>query len=109
MHINILHGKTCIFFLQQVARFGLTGDSSLYILLPLSSKASDLLQVEEKMTDTAVRQMIEQMATMSTQHIEVTLPQIKLDTQSDMNILLKKLGLFIFYLLVNQFEFNSSH
>lgn len=77
----------------QVARFSLTGDNSLYILLPRTSKASDLLQLEEKMTDIAVRQMIEQLKTMSPQHIEVTLPQIKLDVQPDLNILLKKLGL----------------
>ncbi|CAK6977173.1 plasma protease C1 inhibitor [Scomber scombrus] len=77
----------------QVARFSLTGDSSLYILLPRSSKASDLQEVEVRMTDTAVRQMIEQMKTTLPQHIEVTLPKIKLDVQPDMNILLKKLGL----------------
>ncbi|GLD66933.1 plasma protease C1 inhibitor-like protein [Lates japonicus] len=77
----------------QVARFALSGDSSLYILLPRSSKAADLQQVEEKMTDTAVRQMIEQMKTTPPQQIEVTLPQIKLDVQPDMNLLIKKLGL----------------
>ncbi|XP_040000915.1 plasma protease C1 inhibitor [Xiphias gladius] len=77
----------------QVARFALSGDSSLYILLPRSNDVTELQQVEEKMTDTAVRQMIEQMKTTATQHIEVTLPQIKLDVQPDMNILIKKLGL----------------
>nr|AFO64913.1 C1 inhibitor [Oplegnathus fasciatus]AHA51697.1 C1 inhibitor precursor [Oplegnathus fasciatus] len=77
----------------QVARFALTGDSSLYILLPRSNTVADLQQVEEKMTDTAVRQMIEQMKTTSPQHVEVTLPQIRLDFQPDMNILIKKLGL----------------
>ncbi len=82
-----------------MARFALTGDSSLYILLPLSNTVVDLQQVEEKMTDTAVHQMIEQMKTTSPQHVEVTLPQIKLDFQPDMNILIKKLGLFIFRVL----------
>lgn len=77
----------------QVARFYLTGDSSLYILLPRSNKVTDLQQVEERMTDTAVRQMIEQMKTTSPQHIEVTLPKIKLNVEPDMNILIKKLGL----------------
>lgn len=84
---------------QQVARFALTGDSSLYILLPRSNTVADLQQVEEKMTDTAVREMIEQMKTTPPQSIEVTLPQIKLDVQPDMNILIKKLGLFIFHVL----------
>ncbi|XP_070842671.1 plasma protease C1 inhibitor [Chaetodon trifascialis] len=77
----------------QVARFALTGDSSLYILLPRSNTATDLQQVEEKMTDTAVHQMIEQMKITPPQSVEVTLPQIKLDVQPDMNILIKKLGL----------------
>ncbi|XP_042341707.1 plasma protease C1 inhibitor [Plectropomus leopardus] len=79
--------------MAQVARFALSGDSSLYILLPRSNKVSDLQQVEERMTDTAVRQMIEQMKTVSPQQIEVTLPQIKLDVEPDMNLLIKKLGL----------------
>ncbi|XP_008284485.1 plasma protease C1 inhibitor isoform X2 [Stegastes partitus] len=77
----------------QVAKFGLTGDSSLYILLPRSNKVTDLQQVEEKLTDTAVLQMIEQMKTAAPQQMEVTLPQIKLDVQPDMNLLIKKLGL----------------
>ncbi|XP_074555154.1 plasma protease C1 inhibitor [Halichoeres trimaculatus] len=77
----------------QVARFALSGENSLYILLPYSRTAADLQRVEQRMTDTAVKQMIAQMATMSPQHVEVTLPRIKLDVQSDINILIKKLGL----------------
>lgn len=91
-----------------MARFSLTGDSSLYILLPRDSKASDLQKVEGKMTDTTVRQMIEQMKTTPPQHIEVTLPQIKLDVEPDMNMLLKKLGL-LFYLLFYLCELNYSN
>ncbi|XP_029949045.1 plasma protease C1 inhibitor [Salarias fasciatus] len=77
----------------QVARFALTGNSSLYVLLPRTGKAADLQQVEEKMTDTAVREMIEQMKATAPQQMEVTLPQITLDVTPDMNILIKKLGL----------------
>uniref|UniRef100_UPI003AADF467 plasma protease C1 inhibitor n=1 Tax=Centroberyx gerrardi TaxID=166262 RepID=UPI003AADF467 len=77
----------------QVARFPLTGGSSLYILLPHTHKPADLQRVEERMTDTAVRQMIERMKVVSPQHIEVTLPKIQLDVQADMNLLLRKLGL----------------
>ncbi|MGU1914733.1 serpin family protein, partial [Pseudomonas aeruginosa] len=77
----------------QVARFALTGDSSLYVLLPRSNTATDLQQVEQMMTYGAVRHMIEKMKTTSSQHVEVTLPQIKLDFQPDMNILIKKFGL----------------
>ncbi|TDH16191.1 hypothetical protein EPR50_G00017330 [Perca flavescens] len=81
----------------QVARFALTGDSSLYILLPRSNKVTDLQQVEERMTDTAVLKMIEQVKATSPQPIEVTLPRIKLDIQPDMNILMKKLGLSLLF------------
>ncbi|KAF3687670.1 Plasma protease C1 inhibitor [Channa argus] len=77
----------------QVAKFALTGGSSLYILLPRTHSATHLQQVEERMTDTAVLQMIERMKTTPLQQIDVTLPQIKLDVEPDMNILLKKLGL----------------
>ncbi|KAI3352413.1 hypothetical protein L3Q82_005376 [Scortum barcoo] len=77
----------------QVARFALTGDSSLYILLPRSNTVAELQQLEGKMTDTAVRQMIEQMKSASPDHVEVTLPQIKLDFQPDMYPAIKKLGL----------------
>lgn len=83
-----------------MARFALTGDNSLYILLPRSNTVSDLQQLEGKMTDTAVRQMIEQLKTTAPQHVEVTLPQIKLDVQPDMNILIKKLGLFTSHALI---------
>nr|XP_019966774.1 PREDICTED: plasma protease C1 inhibitor [Paralichthys olivaceus] len=78
---------------SQVGRFALSGDSSLYILLPRSNKVSDLQQLEEKMTDTAVRQMMEEMKATSPQKVEVSLPKIKLDVQPDMNVLIKKLGL----------------
>ncbi|TMS23127.1 Plasma protease C1 inhibitor [Larimichthys crocea] len=77
----------------QVGKFALTDDSSLYILLPPTNTATHLQTVEQKMTDTAVREMIEHMKTVPAEEVEVTLPLIKLDVQTDMNILIKKLGL----------------
>ena len=79
-----------------MAKFDLTGDSSLYIMLPHSGKAAALELVEERMTDLAVREMIKQLKAASPQVAEITLPQIKLDMEPNMNILMKKLGLFIF-------------
>lgn len=93
----------------QVARFPLTGDSSLYVLLPRSNTVTDLQQVEEKMTDTAVRQMIEEIQTVAPQYIEVTLPQIKLDDQPDMSILMKKLGLSSLFEEPNLCGLNSAN
>ncbi|CAB1426902.1 unnamed protein product [Pleuronectes platessa] len=77
----------------QVARFALSGDSSLYILVPRTYKVEDLQQLEDQMTDTAVLQMIEEMKTTSPHPVEVSLPRIKLDVQPDMTIVMKKLGL----------------
>uniref|UniRef100_A0A8C6TZ50 Serpin peptidase inhibitor, clade G (C1 inhibitor), member 1 n=1 Tax=Neogobius melanostomus TaxID=47308 RepID=A0A8C6TZ50_9GOBI len=77
-----------------VMRFGLTGNNSLYILLPQTYKASDLQQVESQLTDAAVRQMVDQVNSATPQGIEVTLPQIKLSVEQDMTVLMKKLGLF---------------
>lgn len=79
-----------------MAKFSLTGDSSLYILLPRANTVNDLHEVERRMTDSAVRQMMEQMKTITPLPVEVTLPLIKLDAQPNMNILLKKLGLLAF-------------
>lgn len=93
---NILRTEHLDGSVLQVARFALTGETSLYILLPVSYKAADLQQVEERMTDTNVREMVDHLKSTNRQQIEVTLPQIKLDVQPDMNILMKKLGLFLF-------------
>lgn len=78
-----------------MAKFLLTGDNSLYILLPITNTLTDLQQVERRLTDGNVRQMIQQLNAASPQNIEVTLPQIKLDVEPDMITLLKKLGLLI--------------
>ncbi|XP_015248921.1 PREDICTED: factor XIIa inhibitor-like [Cyprinodon variegatus] len=77
----------------QVARFALSGDNSLYILLPNANTLSALQQVEERMTDVNIRLMINQLQTVSPQTTEVSLPQIKLDVETNMNNLIKKLGL----------------
>ncbi|CAF93615.1 unnamed protein product, partial [Tetraodon nigroviridis] len=76
-----------------VARFALTGETSLYVLLPASHTMADLQQVEERMTDTALLRMIHNMKTIVPQKAEVILPRIKLDVKPDMFMLMKKLGL----------------
>lgn len=78
----------------QVMRFGLTGNNSLYILLPQSHRAADLQQVEARLTVAAVRHMVDQVRSATTQRVEVTLPQIKLNAEQDMSGLMKKIGLF---------------
>lgn len=78
---------------QQVARFALTGDSSLYILLPTSNRADELQQVEERMTDATLRQMIHKLKAVVAQAAEVTLPRISLEVEPNMLVVMKKLGL----------------
>lgn len=77
-----------------MGRFALTGDSSLYILLP--NTVYDLKQVEESMTYDTLRKMMDKMKTVVPQKTEVTLPKIKLDVEPDMFMLMKKLGLLLF-------------
>ncbi|KAF7670315.1 hypothetical protein LDENG_00271980 [Lucifuga dentata] len=79
--------------MAKVVKFSLSGDSSLYILLPRSNKLSDLQMVEERMTDQRLHQMIQEMNTVALQPTEITIPKIKLNVQTDMNTLIKKLGL----------------
>ncbi|XP_017272100.1 plasma protease C1 inhibitor [Kryptolebias marmoratus] len=77
----------------QVAKFLLSGDNSLYVLLPNTHNLVDLQQVERRMTDENMRHMIGQLNNASPQNIEVTLPLIKLEGEPNMISLLKKLGL----------------
>lgn len=83
------------FPLQQVAKFNLTGDSSLYILLPRASTVSALQGLEMRMTYSALQKMITDMGTITPSAIEVTLPMIKLNYQPNMHLLIKKLGLLV--------------
>lgn len=78
-----------------MAKFNLTGDSSLYILLPRASTVDALQEVETRMTYSGLQKMITQMRTITSSSIEVTLPLIKLNHQPNMHVLIKKLGLLV--------------
>ncbi|KAJ8001054.1 hypothetical protein DPEC_G00187180 [Dallia pectoralis] len=79
--------------MAQVAMFPLSGDSSLFILLPPTHKLTDLELVEGKMKDSTITQMVAEMKKLPTQMVEVSLPKIKLDVQTEMNSLLQYIGL----------------
>uniref|UniRef100_M4A665 Serpin peptidase inhibitor, clade G (C1 inhibitor), member 1 n=2 Tax=Xiphophorus maculatus TaxID=8083 RepID=M4A665_XIPMA len=97
-HSKYMVSMTYVSELQaQVVRFALTGDNSLYILLPYANKLSDLQQTEDKMTDANVRRMIGLVNAVSPQNMEVTLPQVKLDVEPNMKTLIKKLGLSLLF------------
>lgn len=87
-----------------MARFALTGETSLYVLLPASNTVADLQQVEERMTDTALLRMINNMKTIVPQKVDVILPKIKLDVEPDMFMLVKKLGLLLSPRLLTDFD-----
>lgn len=93
-HRNYIAAVTYSEKLQaQVVSFPLTNDSSLYIVLPRSSTATGLLQVEENLTDQVVSELVEELRTAPPDNLEVMLPKIELDVQPDLNMLLRKLGL----------------
>lgn len=75
-----------------MAKFELTGDSSLYILLPMSNTVEALQAVESRMTFNALQDMIREIRGVTPEAIEVTLPLIKLEYQPNMHVLIKKLG-----------------
>lgn len=87
-----------------MARFALTGETSLYVLLPASNTVADLQEVEERMTDTALLRMINNMKTIVPQKVDVILPKIKLDVEPDMFMLVKKLGLLLSPRLLTDFD-----
>ena len=72
--------------------FPLTGQTSLYILLPLSHSLSDLQQLEEGLSDRSLAAMMEALRSSPQELIEVTIPKIRLDLQTDMGTVLRKLG-----------------
>ncbi|CAL8287909.1 unnamed protein product [Arctogadus glacialis] len=77
----------------QVMLFPLTGQTSLYILLPKTHSLSDLQQLEEGLSDRTLALMMEALRSSPPELIEVTLPKIRLDLQTDMSALLRKLDL----------------
>lgn len=79
--------------LHQVAGFALTGETSLYVLLPASNTPADFQQVEERLTDAALLRLTETMSAAAPQEAEVLLPKLQLDVEPDMLVLMKKLGL----------------
>ncbi|XP_058246050.1 plasma protease C1 inhibitor [Hemibagrus wyckioides] len=76
-----------------VGKFTLTGKNSLYILLPASEGEKGLQTLEAQLTDTNIRAMVKEMATVVPTQSEVSLPKVKLLVNTNLFKLLKKLGL----------------
>ncbi|KAK3540058.1 hypothetical protein QTP70_025374 [Hemibagrus guttatus] len=76
-----------------VAKFTLTGKNSLYILLPTSEGKKGLQSLEAQLTDTNIRGMVQEMASVIPTQSEVSLPKVKLLVNTNLFTLLKKLDL----------------
>ncbi|MCI4380476.1 hypothetical protein PGIGA_G00240420 [Pangasianodon gigas] len=76
-----------------VGKFDLTGKNSLYILLPISEGKKGLQATEASLTESNIREMVKEMASVIPALSEVTLPKVKLMVNTDLLTLLKKFEL----------------
>ncbi|KAL6459395.1 hypothetical protein MHYP_G00328670 [Metynnis hypsauchen] len=76
----------------QVAKFPLTGNSSLYVMVPNAATQSALAVLEENLDEKNVRDMVKEVDSVIPVSAEVTLPKIKLTTNVDLATLLRKMG-----------------
>ncbi|KAI4897157.1 hypothetical protein NFI96_015210 [Prochilodus magdalenae] len=77
----------------QVARFPLTGKTSLYIMVPNSVSESALTYLEDNLDENNLKAMVKELKTSTPASTEVTLPKTKLSINTDLASLLKKIGL----------------
>lgn len=77
----------------QVAKFALTGDSSLYILVPNAVSEQALIKLEDNLNENNLRAMVREMGGVRPEFCEVTLPKTKLAISTDLANLLKRIGL----------------
>ncbi|KAG7458567.1 hypothetical protein MATL_G00221810 [Megalops atlanticus] len=77
----------------QVAEFPLSGKTSLYILLPVTSSVEHLQALEERMDHETVKNMVEMLSKAAPEVAEVMLPKIKLDIKTNLMDLLENMGL----------------
>ncbi|XP_073453078.1 plasma protease C1 inhibitor isoform X3 [Aquarana catesbeiana] len=78
----------------QVARFPLSDNCSLLILLPLGHAADALKTMEKRLNQEIVNLLIKQLEEAPIRAASVSLPQIKIDTNFGLNEALSSLGLY---------------
>lgn len=76
----------------QVARFRLSGNFSLLILLPLGHAADALETMEKRLSQEIVNLLINQLEEAPIRAASVSLPQINIDTNVGLNDALSSLG-----------------
>lgn len=87
-----------------MGKFILTGKNSLYVLLPFSESKKGLQALEEMLTETNIRAMVREMASVVPTLSEVSLPKMKLLVNTDLRVVLKKLGqIYCFIILTVSF------
>ncbi|XP_017541560.1 plasma protease C1 inhibitor [Pygocentrus nattereri] len=77
---------------SQVAKFPLTGKSSLYVMVPNAATQSALAFLEENLNLKNVEAMVKEVDAVLPVSAEVTLPKTKLTTNVDLATLLRKMG-----------------
>uniref|UniRef100_A0A3B3QW21 Serpin peptidase inhibitor, clade G (C1 inhibitor), member 1 n=2 Tax=Paramormyrops kingsleyae TaxID=1676925 RepID=A0A3B3QW21_9TELE len=77
----------------EVAAFSLSGQARLFVMLPEGISSSDLQKMESKMTVKVIKNIVKMATEEAPQLVEVTLPIIKLDINTDLMDLLEKIGL----------------
>ncbi|CAH2321504.1 plasma protease C1 inhibitor isoform X1 [Pelobates cultripes] len=76
----------------QVARFTLSSNISLIIILPFSNE--DITAVGNRLNEGVVHLLIKELQSIPPRATSVTLPRLKLDSNSELQDMLKKLGLY---------------
>ncbi|XP_063290891.1 plasma protease C1 inhibitor [Pelobates fuscus] len=76
----------------QVARFPLSNNISLIIILPFSNE--DITVVGKRLNEGVVHLLIKELQSIPPRATSVTLPRLKLDSNNELQDMLKKLGLY---------------
>ncbi|XP_075073305.1 plasma protease C1 inhibitor [Mixophyes fleayi] len=78
----------------QVARFPLSDNCSLYIFVPMSNAAGALKKMENSLTQEIVTLLMTQLGTIVPRATSVSIPQLNLDSDLELNEVLSLLGLY---------------
>uniref|UniRef100_A0A8C1RXI9 Serpin peptidase inhibitor, clade G (C1 inhibitor), member 1 n=1 Tax=Cyprinus carpio TaxID=7962 RepID=A0A8C1RXI9_CYPCA len=77
----------------EVGKFPLTGKNSLYILIPRTTSEESFVLMENNINKDSIEAMVSEMNKIPSQSAEVILPKIKLSVNTQLEDLLRNLGL----------------
>lgn len=85
----------------EVGKFPLTGKNSLYVLIPRTMSEESFVLMENRINKDSIEAMVSEMNKIPTQTAEVILPKIKLTVETQLEDLLRNLGLSDLFLNPN--------